>query len=743
MDRLWTAKWITDGDFASLRPNEPMFGQRVEREQTDENGLPLYKNRRQIFRHVFDLPERRGRVYAYVSGDDFYKLYLNGTFVCMGPAPGYPFHYWYARVDVTRYLHPGKNLIAAEVLYQGYVNRVTNSADGRMGFICEIRDSRRVYAATDETWETGREVCWMPAGVAGYDSQTLDILDAARWDGGWKTEQDFHPACMEMYPASVCLCDWHVLYEQPTPTVQTYPVRPARIRRQGEGLMLDFGKETVASLVIRCRGGAGDALRIRYSEELQEDGSLRYPMRCIKNAYEDRVIFSGGEDTFEPFEYKAFRYVELCFDPYSGTDRFGDLARIAEGLTAVVRHYPMAENACRFASDHATMNAAWRICKHGVRLGTQEGYLDCPSREKGQYLGDAVVTAHSQFLLTGDARQYRKAIYDFARSSAVDPGLLCIAPGSLTEKLGDYSLMYPYFVENYIRLTGDRSVLDVLPVIEGMLRHFARHMRPDGLLCDVTDTWNMVDWPLGETDGYEYDLENRGKPGCHNVINALWYGAVDGYVRLCEMAGRTPAPPVEASRVAESFRRVFGGGEGGLFRDLEGGTHCAYHSNIYPLFFGMTDASETEAVLSMLRRRRICGSVFTAYFTLMALVRRGETPLACELAFGEGERSWSHMIREGATSCFEAWGKDMKWNTSFCHAWASTPIPLICEGVMGLSPVDPVKGEYALRPCLPSGVTRARLSIRLSGGSLTVVCEEGQKPQITATGRITVKEADK
>ena len=35
--------------------------------------------------------------------------------------------------------------------------------------------------------------------------------------------------------------------------------------------------------------------------------------------------------------------------------------------------------------------------------------------------------------------------------------------------------------------------------------------------------------------------------------------------------------------------------------------------------------------------------------------------------------AWANMLSEGATTCFEAWGKDQKWNTSLFHPWATAP----------------------------------------------------------------------
>ena len=36
--------------------------------------------------------------------------------------------------------------------------------------------------------------------------------------------------------------------------------------------------------------------------------------------------------------------------------------------------------------------------------------------------------------------------------------------------------------------------------------------------------------------------------------------------------------------------------------------------------------------------------------------------------------AWLNMLEEGATTTFEAWGKNQKWNTSLFHPWATAPL---------------------------------------------------------------------
>lgn len=67
-------------------------------------------------------------------------------------------------------------------------------------------------------------------------------------------------------------------------------------------------------------------------------------------------------------------------------------------------------------TDVPNLKGIWDICKNGVKWCVQEGYIDCPSREKGQYLGDFTVSGLAHLYLTGDAEMYKKTLFDFAHS---------------------------------------------------------------------------------------------------------------------------------------------------------------------------------------------------------------------------------------------------------------------------------------------------------------------------------------
>lgn len=256
-------------------------------------------------------------------------------------------------------------------------------------------------------------------------------------------------------------------------------------------------------------------------------------------------------------DYKGFRYAELVLSPGVRVTR----------VEAEVRHYPMDETRCTLSTDNPALDGIFRICKNGVKYGTQEAYLDCPTREKGQYLGDAVISAHAHVWLTGDVQMLRKCIAQFAHTAGICPGLMAVAPGAYMQEVADFSLLWSQLLLLDYQFTGDREFLKkYLPTAEGIIRHFRRYEREDGLLEQVADKWNLVDWPENLRDGYDFKLSRPVvAPGCHNVVNALYVGAVKTFEELMDiLEDPIDIPEASADDLEERenrYRRETGCGE--------------------------------------------------------------------------------------------------------------------------------------------------------------------------------------
>lgn len=585
-----------------------------------------------------------------ITADDFYKLYVNGRYVGEGPAPSYTFRYRFNEYDITDLLHSGENTIEVSVYYQGLTNRVWVSGDNRVGMIADLLVDGQYLFGTDSSWQYRIDATFIGGEKLGYDT-------------AFSENRDFTAPQEKPYFARETDCDY-TFDSAPFPSVVIEYVSAEK----GENGVYDFGREYVGTPIVRATANAdGAALFIRCAEELDSDGRPRFDMRCGCK-YEEKCTLKKGENTVEQYDYKALRYIEIEADKNVAVNE----------VKLAVRHFPFDENAQNIHTENAQLQAVFQLCKDTIHYGVQEVFVDCPTREKGQYLGDAFISGFAQFYLTNDCRLLKKSLYDFADSIAYSGRFLSVAPCAYQQKIADYDLLYPHMLLEYYRLTNDvKTLRELAPACEHILHEYEQYKNADGLLEDVTSAWNLVDWPAEMRDGYEYRTEGEGEYGLHSVINAYYLLALGSFEQICGVLGREYEPQSDSLKAA--FNRTFLSEKTGLYVDCFGGSHSSVHANILPLAFGVCSEKNCEKPLEFLLKKGLCCSVYMAYFHLKALCVNGCKDEAMKLVISDGEHSWRNMLREGATATFEAWGKEQKWNTSLFHPWAVAPVLILNE----------------------------------------------------------------
>jgi len=647
-----------------------------------------------------------------IAADDACLIYCNGCFVGGSSAQAYPFRYPYLTYDLTPYLKQDDNVIAVHVYYIGTLNHAYQSGELRQGMWAQLCTAEgELVLESDRSWKALHVTAWERTEVIAkdYDTQFRESIDAARLPFGWENT-GFDDSAWS--PAVEFEQDDHVLEAQRTAPLSFYVQQPAYMEMRNGVLFCDMGEEVTGTVTLQAAADSGAAVEVRCGEELKEDGTVRFQMRC-NCEYRSTWELSGRKsDQIQFFEYMAFRYFEI--DAPEGSI---DLASVG----VRVRHYPMDKEACVLKGD-AVSEQIFNLCKRTVMLGTQDAFLDCPSREKGQYLGDVFITAQAHLLLTGDPAPYQKALLDFASSACICPGLMAVVPSGQMQEIADYSLLFPELILHYYRFTGDKKLVEkLMPVVNQLEAYFERFCGADGLLENVTEKWNLVDWPENLRDKYDFPLTRPIGSGVHNVINAFYYGMkkhADCLRNIVDLPQKN-----EAETVRRAYLRAFQM-ESGLFRDAAGSSHTALHSNALPLYFGMIGKAESAAVIGLIREKGLCCGVYFAYFVLKGLAKAGAYELMNALLFSDGNHSWRNMLREGASTCFEAWGKEQKWNTSLCHPWASAPILLLIEEVIGLKAVKAGFAEYAVQPHFPPHIEKLSLNIKTVRGRIQIECSQ-------------------
>lgn len=651
MEHQFQGKWISNEKMANLLPRN-VFHRQLDKQTID---CSAHRNQHILFRKKISLMQPFSSATLFVSADDYYKLYINGRFVAQGPAPSYHFQYCYNEIDVSEYLSQGENIIAFHTLYQGLINRVWQSGDQRHGLLCDLVIDGTLCMASDESFLVQTHSAYTELGVTGkHNTQFLERYDSRAKEIGFESP-DFDDSAWQH--ASVCRFDDHVMVPQHTHMLNFEQIPPMQFSADLSHVRYDFGANYVGYLALKVRGNKGDTVTVRCGQELNGDGSLRYDMRA-NCKYEEDWILANGESRLDWFDYKVFRYAEIEL-PESAT---------VTDVYLLARHYPFPLKASlrKDYADSPDAHRIWNLCLHTQKYGVQEVIQDCMDREKGFYLGDGCYTALTNLILTGDDSMLRKLIDDAFATSRVTDTLLTCMDCSFIQEIAEFPLILIDTVLWHYRYTNDLNYLkENYEKSVKLLNAYRRSYETDGLLRNL-DKWCVVEWPANFRHGYDVDL-SQGKicREAHVSVNAYYLHAVQTINKMAKILEQ----PIyrDETPLLESFYNTFYDRSHRLFRDGEHTDHVSLVGNSFVYGFGLFPSEDCrQAILSLFDRHGIDSlSMFCTFPMLCGLSRDGEEQRLHTALLHDG--AWKRMLYEGATTTFEGWGKDCKWNTSLFH----------------------------------------------------------------------------
>lgn len=646
----FTGKWITDEEFFSLKPRN------VFHRQLEKTDLPCdeHRNRHILFRKKFNWDKEISNGKVYITADDYYKLYINGSFVAQGPAPSYHFHYNYNVIDITPFLEKGENTIAVHTLYQGLINRVWQSADNRHGLIMDLYIDGTLAVCSDETFKTKPHSGYTEMGTVGYETQFMEKYDSNSAEVGFE-QMDFDDS--DWSNAKIHKCSDHILTEQKSDMLVFEKVNPVEMKRTGNKVFIDFGSNYVAYLCITAGGKSGDKITVRCGQELNDDMTVRYNLRANCN-YEEQWVLSDGESSLDWFDYKSFRYAELIVP---------DNCEITN-VYLNVRHYPfeLKTQLKKEYADNQDLRRIWDLCVHTQKYGVQEVIQDCMEREKGFYVGDGCYTALTNMILTQNDSIVRKLIDDAFKTDFITDGLVTCLDCSFIQEIAEYPLMMIYLIIWHYKLTGNKEYLGKnYPKVIKVLECYRKEYENNGLLCNL-DKWCVVEWPRNFQDNYDVDTyEGKVCEEAHISINAYYIEAVKTANKMADILGLEKYR--DEKTLTDAFTKAFYNKEKHLFKDGVNTDHISIVGNIFPFAFDLCpDEKCRENIINMISERKISAvSFFCAFPALIGFVRNGRYDLVKDALLDEG--AWLRMLAEGATTTFEGWGKDTKLNISLFH----------------------------------------------------------------------------
>ena len=473
---------------------------------------------------------------------------------------------------------------------------------------------------------------------------------------------------------------------------------PAKVWTNSAGrVVADFGRDMFGAPEVVS---GADGAEIWVGERLSGDAIDRTPpgsVRAAKLPLAADKRNTGPDAVPLPEEFGVvipFRYAE--YPASAGVE----LRR----RTVVV---PMDMSASSFRCSDEKLNRVWDFCKETILATSFAGVYVDGDRERIPYEADAYVNMLGEQAVWADGAMAKATIAWLAEK-----------PTWPTE----WSQLYVSLVHGYYMATGDRETFDRhLPLCRRRMR--VGRIREDGLL--VRKSGNIVDWPAGERDGYDMDVEVNA------VVNAFYWRNLR---ELCA----TKEDESEAERVRASFVRAFLDDASGLVRDGEGSEHHSLHANALALSLGLIPQAHRAKAWAFCKSRGMACSPYFAQFLLEAAFEMDDPAYALSLMTSEDERSWLGMMRAGATMTMEAWNQKAKPNQDWNHAWSTAPLNIAMRKILGVEPLEPGYASVRVRPRLGPlsfaegrvPTVRGEVSVECRSASLAVTIPRGVRAEV-------------
>ncbi|GAB5452508.1 MAG: hypothetical protein Hals2KO_28360 [Halioglobus sp.] len=501
---------------------------------------------------------------------------------------------------------------------------------------------------------------------------------------------------------------------------------PTTVSEVEPGLFLvDFGRVAFGNLVLTAPENTRSRVTVHFGEALKHGRINRNPPGTVRYRDTGATLIGGRTKVVAPGKDKRntrtgnsedppaiptpeewdvlipFRWVEISGFP--GTLEPGHITRRA----AYLRDWD--DDASAFHSSNDLLNRVWELSRYSIKATSFAGIYVDGDRERIPYEGDAYLNQLSHYYTDYD-KQMARDTFDHLMQHPTWP----TEWGSHMVFMGHADWMHTgdkaWLSENYERLK-QKLLLD--------------RSRDDGLIASneaQIEKGDLVDWPRGERDNYEFSAVNT-------VVNAFHLRT------LALMAELAAALHLEADvkhyrsiydRTLRAFQDQLFSKERQLYVDGNTSSHSSLHANLFPLAFGIVPENSRNRLADWLAGRGMQCSVYAAQYLLEGLFENGHATEALELITAEGDRSWRHMLDSGATVTWEAWDVKYKPNLDWNHAWGAAPANLLPRYVLGAEPLTPGWESARIRPT-PGNLSFAQGKVPTPHGPIVIDWQLGQR----------------
>lgn len=693
------------------------------------------------FRKTFDLAAKPSKFIIHVSGDNRYRLFVNGSAVCSGPARGDLYNWYFETIDIAPQLKPGRNVIAAMVWNMGAYAAVAQISN-MTAFVMQGDTDAEKIVNTNRSWKTYTDSAYTPCSldngarlhaymVIGPGDQVKGSAYPWGWeqpdynDASWKNPREVATPVTFGYGSDN---QW-TLVPRTIPLMEESMQRLNSVRRAGvavsEGflqgkqpltipanktvsILIDQQYNTVAYPQLLVSKGAGSSIKLTYAEALfHKNGKGHRDQVDSMEIAGNFDIFQpdGGEQRmFRPLWFRTFRYLQL--DVTTGAEPL-----VINDLYGMYTGYPFEEKAS-FRSNDAGLQAIWETGWRTARLCAGETYFDCPYYEQLQYEGDTRIQSLISLYVTGDDRLMRKAIHDFYCSRVPEGLTQGRYPSNRLQVIAPFSLYWVSMLyDHWMHRKDDAFITQYLSAARGVLDWYESKMDKKLGMLGPMNWWNFTDWnsafPGGVPDG--------ANDGNSSIISLHFAYTLQQASALFAAYGQT-AQAAHYKQLAQQlttsvYKNCYDAAKGAMANTPEKKTF-SQHAGIMAVLSGAIPVAQEKRFLQQVITDPLQSkaTIYYRFYLMRALIKAGMG----DMYYSE-LKPWRDMLAIGLTTFAEK----EEPTRSDCHAWSASPNYDFLATICGIMPGSPGFATVNIAPA-PGELTEAEGRMPHPQGDITV-----------------------
>ncbi|UKT64932.1 alpha-L-rhamnosidase C-terminal domain-containing protein [Pedobacter mucosus] len=660
---------------------------------------------------------------VHVSADNRYRLFVNGTAICNGPARGDLYNWYFETLDLAPHLKLGTNIIAAQVWNMGILAPVAQISN-QTAFLIQGDTEAEKMVNSDASWSVMENNAYRPTSLNnGERLKTYmvigpgDNVNGSLFPWNWETSTDkkfnWKKAVQIANPvtAGYGTDNLWTLVPRNIPLITEKLQRLNKIARfkglksissflTGKSplnipankkvtILIDQSYNAVAYPEIIFTQGKGASVKMTYAEALFKDGVKGNRNDIVgKEIIGNYDIFNpdgGKKRLFRPLWLRTYRYIQLEIVTKNEPLIIDDFYGMQTG-------YPFKQVAS-FTSNDTSLKEIWDIGWRTAQLCAGETYYDCPYYEQLQYEGDTRIQSLISLYVTGDDKLMRKALLDFYHSRVPEGLTQGRYPSNRLQVIPPFSLYWVSMVNDYMFHRNDDEFLKqfLLPIQE-ILLWYENNLDQKKQMLGPMKWWNFADWNLA----FDFGVPDGATDGNSSVISLQYAYTLNQAASIFNHFGK-PEIAAHYSKLANeisdaTYKLCFDANKG-VMANTPLKNSFSQHASIMAVLANAIPLSKEKAVMTkVLTDSSLSQATFYYRFYLtLALKKAGMGDL-----YYSQLKPWREMIANGLTTFAE----NPDPTRSDCHAWSASPNYDFLATICGILPGSPGFKSVLIQPAM-------------------------------------------